>query len=77
VIETDVLPGNCMIDKTFMVCFNNDEFEVKCTCALFELRGIICRHSISVLFTNKVTMLPSRYILDKMKEGYKLKTFDD
>jgi hypothetical protein len=38
VIETN---GNHMLDKTFSVFFNNDEFEVKCTCALFELKGII------------------------------------
>jgi hypothetical protein len=35
VIETN---GNRMLDKTFSVFFNNDEFEVKYTCALFELR---------------------------------------
>jgi zinc finger SWIM domain-containing protein 3 len=35
VIETN---ENRMLDKTFSVFFNNDEFEMKCTCALFELR---------------------------------------
>ncbi|XP_059461855.1 protein FAR-RED IMPAIRED RESPONSE 1-like [Corylus avellana] len=60
--------GNRMIDKTFSVFFNNDEFEVKCTCTLFKLRGIIYRHSISVLLTSGVTTLPPRYILDRRRK---------
>ncbi|XP_059444592.1 protein FAR1-RELATED SEQUENCE 5-like isoform X2 [Corylus avellana] len=73
VIETVVVPGNRMIDKIFGVFFNEDEFEVKCTCAMFELRGIICKHSISVLLTKKVTTLPSRYILDRWMKNIKRK----
>ncbi|XP_059434726.1 protein FAR-RED IMPAIRED RESPONSE 1-like [Corylus avellana] len=65
VIETD---GNRMMNKTFSVFFNTNELEVKCTCALFEVRGIICRHSISVLLTSGVTMLPPRYILDRWRK---------
>jgi hypothetical protein len=53
--------GNHLIEKTFLVYFNEDELEVKCTCALFEVRGILCRHSLSVLRTKKVTTLPERY----------------
>jgi hypothetical protein len=44
---------------------------VKCTCTLFELRGILCRHSISVLVTKKVRMLPSRYFLDIWRKDIK------
>jgi len=55
----------------YVVDFNEDELEVKCTCALFELRGILCRHSISVLMAKNVKMLPSRYILDRWRNDIK------
>jgi hypothetical protein len=70
VIEYVVVFGN-QIEKTFVVYFNEDELEVKCTCALFELRGILCRHSISVLMTKNVKPLPSRYILDRWRKDIK------
>jgi hypothetical protein len=59
---------NHMIDKTFIVFFNEDEFEVKCTCAMLEFRGIVCKYSISVLVTKKVITLPPRYILDRWRK---------
>ena len=51
VLETCQPHENHMIDKTFIVFFNEDEFEVKCNCAMFEFRGILYKHSISVLVT--------------------------
>lgn len=38
---------------------------MKCTCALFELRSILCMYSIYMLLTKKVIMLPKRYFLDR------------
>ncbi|XP_062147806.1 protein FAR1-RELATED SEQUENCE 5-like [Alnus glutinosa] len=63
--------GDHLIEKTFLVYFNDDELEVKCTCALFEVRGILCRHSLSVLRTKKVTTLPQRYVLDRWRKDIK------
>jgi hypothetical protein len=63
--------GDHLIENTFLVYFNEDEFEVKCTCALFEVRGILCRHSLSVLRTKKVTTLPQRYVLDRWRKDIK------
>jgi hypothetical protein len=73
VVETCQSHENHMIDKTFTVFFNKDEIEVKCTCAMFEFRCILCKHSISVLVTKKVTMLPPRYILDRWRKDIKCK----
>jgi hypothetical protein len=70
VIEYVVI-GDHLIEKTFLVYFNEDELEVKCTCALFEVRGILCRHSLSVLRTKKVTTLPQRYVLDRWRKDIK------
>ncbi|XP_062171464.1 protein FAR1-RELATED SEQUENCE 2-like [Alnus glutinosa] len=63
--------GDHLIEKTFFVYFNNNELEVKCTCALFEARSILCRHSLSVLRTKKVTTLPQRYVLDRWRKDIK------
>ncbi|XP_062171073.1 protein FAR1-RELATED SEQUENCE 5-like [Alnus glutinosa] len=66
-----VAVGDHLIEKTFLVYFNENELEVKCTCALFEVKGILCRHSLSVLRTKKVTTLPQRYVLDRWRKDIK------
>jgi hypothetical protein len=71
VIDYGVVVGSRMIEKTFLVYLNEDELDVKCTCTLFELRGILYTHSISVLMTKKVTVLPSRYVLDRWRKDIK------
>jgi zinc finger SWIM domain-containing protein 3 len=70
VIEYVIGFGN-QVEKTFVVYFNKYELEVKCTYALFELRDILCKHSISVLMTKNVRTLPSRYILDRWRKDIK------
>jgi zinc finger SWIM domain-containing protein 3 len=50
----------------YCVYLNDNECEVKCTCRLFEFRGIMCRHAFIVLTLVKgVKELPSKYILDR------------
>jgi hypothetical protein len=71
-VKEYVVVGSHMVEKTFLVYLNEDEFEVKCTCALFELRGILCRHSISVLVTKKVYYLPPKYFIDRWRNDTKL-----
>ncbi|XP_062164895.1 protein FAR1-RELATED SEQUENCE 5-like [Alnus glutinosa] len=66
-----VAVGDHLIEKTFLVYFNENELEVKCTCAMFEVKGILCRHSLSVLRTKKVTTLPQRYVLDRWRKDIK------
>jgi len=66
-----VVVGDHLIEKTFItfiVYFNEDELKVKCTCALFEPRGILSRHSLSMLRTKKVTMLSQKYFLDRWRK---------
>jgi hypothetical protein len=53
--EFVVFTRSHMLEKTFIIHLNEDDFHVKCTCALFELQGILCRHSISMLVTKKFT----------------------
>ncbi|XP_042954728.1 protein FAR1-RELATED SEQUENCE 5-like [Carya illinoinensis] len=55
----------------FSVFFNEDEVEVKCTCALFETRGILCRHALRVCQLKKINVLPSVYVLDRWRKDLK------
>ena len=34
---------------SFKVVFEEDLGEVRCSCLMFEFRGIVCRHSLAVL----------------------------
>jgi len=61
----------------FNVCYNGPVCEVNCSCRLFESRGILCKHAISVLTTfEDVDLLPEKYFLNRwrkdLKRPYKL-----
>ncbi|KAG7984647.1 hypothetical protein I3843_04G170700 [Carya illinoinensis] len=55
----------------YTVYFNQEEVDVKCTCALFEMRGILCRHALNVCQMNKIHALPDKYILDRWRKDIK------
>ncbi|KAF5458463.1 hypothetical protein F2P56_022490 [Juglans regia] len=55
----------------YIVYFNNEEVDVKCTCALFEMRGIVCRHALNVCQMNKIHALPEKYVLDRWRKDLK------
>ncbi|XP_022846230.1 protein FAR1-RELATED SEQUENCE 1-like [Olea europaea var. sylvestris] len=48
--------------KMYIVAYERDKCEIICTCHLFEFRGILCRHTITVLAWNDVTHIPDKYI---------------
>jgi hypothetical protein len=61
----------------FIVYYNDPSCEVNCSCCLFESRGILCKHVISVLTTlEDVELLPEKYFLNRwrkdLKRPYKL-----
>lgn len=51
----------------FCVYYNEEEVEVKCTCALFQMRGILCRHALRVCQLKKINVLPDVYVLDRWR----------
>ncbi|XP_035551481.1 uncharacterized protein LOC118349846 [Juglans regia] len=51
--------------------FNEAEVDVKCSCALFEMRGILCRHALAIMRVNKVKKVPEKYILDQWRNDIK------
>ncbi|XP_042992109.1 protein FAR-RED IMPAIRED RESPONSE 1-like [Carya illinoinensis] len=55
----------------YTVYFNEEKVDVKCTCVLFEMRGILCRHALNVCQMNKIHALPDKYILDRWRKDLK------
>ncbi|XP_015954109.1 protein FAR-RED ELONGATED HYPOCOTYL 3-like [Arachis duranensis] len=53
------------IFNKFVVTYNSVAAQVKCQCSLFESRGILCHHALSVLSFKRVTQLSPRYILER------------
>ncbi|XP_035547312.1 protein FAR-RED IMPAIRED RESPONSE 1-like [Juglans regia] len=47
--------------------------DVKCSCKLFEFRGILCRHALRVLTQMGQHTIPSKYILDRWRKDIKRK----
>ncbi|XP_039686629.1 protein FAR-RED IMPAIRED RESPONSE 1-like [Medicago truncatula] len=61
-----------MKDIVFMVLFNEKDFMLKCTCHLFEFKGILCRHILCVLkLIGKTDFVPSNYILARWRKDIK------
>ncbi|RYR33049.1 hypothetical protein Ahy_A10g047596 [Arachis hypogaea] len=49
----------------FVVTYDAVSRDVKCHCLLFESRGILCRHSLSVLSFERVDNVAPKYILER------------
>ncbi|XP_037482142.1 protein FAR1-RELATED SEQUENCE 6-like [Triticum dicoccoides] len=80
-IETYEITEDVLIDEEkgwrkdilYHVYFNEEEFEVKCSCRRFEFRGILCRHVLCVLTQKKIKEVPPQYILARWKKNVKRK----
>ncbi|KAG6646712.1 hypothetical protein CIPAW_07G027200 [Carya illinoinensis] len=70
-VECEVNADEFMKEVTHTVYFNEAECEVKCSCALFEMRGILCRHVLGIMRVNKVRSVPEKYILDRWRKDIK------
>ena len=46
---------------------------MNCSCCMFESRGILCKHVISVLIRVDVTLLPEKYFLNRWRKYLKKK----
>jgi hypothetical protein len=47
-----------------VICFNDDQL-YKCSCMLFELIGIPCRHILRVFRGARINELPIQYITNR------------
>ncbi|RYR76939.1 hypothetical protein Ahy_A01g001440 isoform E [Arachis hypogaea] len=59
------------IFNNFSVTYDSVAAEVKCQCLLFESRGILCRHALSVLSFEQVSQVSPRYILERWSKKVK------
>ncbi|KAI8563278.1 hypothetical protein RHMOL_Rhmol03G0100700 [Rhododendron molle] len=65
-IEQDILVGkkkNLFKTCNFLVHFNEESAETNCNCRLFESKGMVCSHMISVWSKKKLEAVPDKYIL--------------
>ncbi|XP_041001728.1 protein FAR1-RELATED SEQUENCE 5-like [Juglans microcarpa x Juglans regia] len=56
---------------TYYVDFNEEDCDVKCSCGLFQMKGILCRHVLTILKCNGIKYLPDRYILNRWRKDIK------
>ncbi|RYQ82220.1 hypothetical protein Ahy_B10g100812 [Arachis hypogaea] len=57
----------------FVVTYDAVSRDVKCHCLLFESRGILCHHSLSVLSFERVDNVASKYILERWSKNIKMR----
>lgn len=67
VLET-VFVGERRKEVHFNVHYSKESCEVKCSCCLFEFRGILCKHIISVFMKLHIINVPAKYILPRWRK---------
>jgi len=55
--------------KNFVVGFNRSNFNINCSCLLFEFKGIICRHALLVFAQERVNKAPEKYVLSRWSKN--------
>ncbi|KAF5455036.1 hypothetical protein F2P56_024655 [Juglans regia] len=56
---------------TFSVDFSEEDADAKCSCGLFQMRGILCRYIFAVFKCNEIKSLSEKYILDRWRKDIK------
>ncbi|KAF5441966.1 hypothetical protein F2P56_037082 [Juglans regia] len=56
---------------TYSMDFNEEDCNAKCSCGLFQMRGILCRHILAVFKSNGIKSLPDQFILDRWRKDIK------
>ncbi|XP_072951393.1 protein FAR1-RELATED SEQUENCE 6-like [Typha angustifolia] len=67
-IVTELVDGNKF---DYRVVYNNIEEDIWCICRLFQYKGILCRHALSVLRQEMVMLIPSKYIISRWRKDFK------
>lgn len=52
-------------------CFDERVCEFQCVCYLFEFRGIVCRHTLTILAQKNVNTVRSKYVLNRWGKDVK------
>ncbi|OVA05085.1 zinc finger protein [Macleaya cordata] len=67
-IREDIMIGEHKKRMMFVVSFRRQECDVKCSCNLFEFKGLLCRHVLKVFIRNDVLLIPDKYILRRWRK---------
>ncbi|XP_042939384.1 protein FAR1-RELATED SEQUENCE 5-like [Carya illinoinensis] len=70
-VEDEVRIQEFTKSLTYSVELNVDDCNAKCSCGLFQMRGILCRHILAIFKSNGIKSLPDRYILDRWRKDIK------
>lgn len=70
VVEDRVI-GEKRRSMTYKVDFDENNQDVTCNCKLFEFRGILCGHAITILIHKKIYKIPDKYILNRWRKDIK------
>lgn len=55
--------------RDFEVTYNSTDAEVVCACALFNIKGYLCRHALCVINQVGLNEIPPQYILARWRKG--------
>ncbi|KAL6137789.1 hypothetical protein ACLB2K_063078 [Fragaria x ananassa] len=69
--EQTEVDGNRREMRDYEVLYNPSEMEVLCICGMFNLKGYLCRHALSILNQNGVQEIPALYILSRWRKDIK------
>ncbi|XP_028070209.1 protein FAR-RED IMPAIRED RESPONSE 1-like [Camellia sinensis] len=67
-VRDAIVVGEGMKKVEFVVYFNSTKCELQCMCRLFEFRGIMCAHSLSVLIERSIYEVPTKYIVSRWRK---------
>ncbi|MBA0720050.1 hypothetical protein Golax_007691 [Gossypium laxum] len=69
--EQTEVDGNRRECRDFEVLYNATEMEVLCVCGLFNFKGYLCRHALSVLHQNGIEEIPPQYVVSRWRKDIK------
>ncbi|KAK6930226.1 FAR1 DNA binding domain [Dillenia turbinata] len=70
-VQDELEAGGKIKYAIFQVEFKENSCEVRCSCCLFEFRGILCRHAMKVLARRKIIKVPEKYIVSRWRKDLK------
>lgn len=73
IVNEDVKVEETLRRDSLIVFLNMVSHEVNCNCQLFEFKGILCQHAITVLLHKNIFHIPPKYILMRWRKDVILK----
>lgn len=64
-------------EETYDITFNASENKAHCSCCMFELSGILCRHALRVFIIVGIRTLPKDYVLKRWTKHAKSAAVSD